>query len=206
MRAGRGLRHYLEHSLIFEVRNLTHKIKWPSHKLEPRPLFSWPRLHRSWGITNKPSCIKGDSGLKVRDYNNLMTISLGILNVNLCLLLFWPFSEEHNGTRKYSLRLLRDADFFFPPRHLLHSRTWMPKVPSRSKMPVSVRNVLSSPWGPFKKLRTERPSYCFGLSISSVSFLVSSPFFLSHSPTLEEGGKDILLEGRDLYHIDPSSM
>lgn len=39
----------------FQGENLIHEeFAWLSHQLEPRPLFSWPWLHRSWDITKKP--------------------------------------------------------------------------------------------------------------------------------------------------------
>ena len=58
--------HHLEYSRIFHVWNLTHKmLQWPSQELEPRAFFSWLQLHRSWGITNRPSCIKWGNELKV---------------------------------------------------------------------------------------------------------------------------------------------
>lgn len=52
------------------------EFKWPSQELESRLLFSWPRVHRSWGIMNKVGCIKEGNGLKVHSYNNMMTISI----------------------------------------------------------------------------------------------------------------------------------
>lgn len=92
-----------------------------------------------------------------------MTVLEGVSNVNCHLLLFWPLSGEHSGRSKYPQVIQRGSFYFFQTS--LHSGTWMPKAPSRSKQPAPALH--GGHVG--SRLRAERTSYCFCLRISSVS-------------------------------------
>lgn len=116
-----------------------------------------------------------------------------VSNVKWCFT-FLLCSKKHNRVRKCPLRLLRGTDL--SPRYLPHSKTWIPKIPSRSNT-FPIRNVLSTEvmWDTDPGWR----AYCFGLSISSASFLVSLSF--SNSAPTFRGAKTSLLEVRGQCHL-----